>query len=363
MSRVLLVASSLIIVSIIGYFLIIGSSILIPLVVAVFIWQLLNTFSRLIKQIPVMGSRLPDWLSMIIAMGIVVFSLIIFVNILTSNINGVIEASGRYQTNLMKIFDGIEQHYHIELLANLTHFMKALNLQPMLISLSGMFTSLASSTVLILLYIVFLFIEQHFLIQKIDAIFPAMEDRLLINNILTHIVHDIQSYMGLKSFLSIVTSIASWVIMKWVGLDFAEFWSLLIFFLNFIPNIGAIIAIIFPTILAAVQFPTWGPFFEILVGLGVVQFVVGNLIEPRFLSNSLNLSLLVILFALTLWGAIWGVLGMFLAIPITVMMMIVFAHFEQTRPIAILLSRDGDIFKTYELLSPAKTSEKNWLEF
>ena len=79
-----------------------------------------------------------------------------------------------------------------------------------------------------------------------------------------------------------------------------------------------------------------------------LQFVVGNLLEPRFLSKSLNLSTLVILFALGLWGAIWGVLGMFLSVPITVMMLIVFAHFEASRPIAILLSKDGHVKKAYE---------------
>ena len=80
----------------------------------------------------------------------------------------------------------------------------------------------------------------------------------------------------------------------------------------------------------------------------MVQFVVGNLLEPRFLSKSLNLSPLVILVALALWGAMWGILGMFLSVPITVMMLIIFAHFDATRPIAILLSQDGYVEKAYE---------------
>jgi predicted PurR-regulated permease PerM len=82
-------------------------------------------------------------------------------------------------------------------------------------------------------------------------------------------------------------------------------------------------------------------------GIVVIQFIVGNFLEPRLLGKSLNLSPLVILFALALWGAIWGILGMFLSVPITVMMMIIFAHFDATRPIAILLSQDGYIYKSY----------------
>lgn len=138
--------------------------------------------------------------------------------------------------------------------------------------------------------------------------------------------------------------------MKWVGLDFAEFWALLIFFLNYIPNIGAIVATAFPAALALIQFESWWPFLEVTSGIVAIQFFVGNFLEPRLLGKSLNLSPLVILFALALWGAIWGVLGMFLSVPITVMMMIIFAHFDVTRPIAILLSQDGYIHKSYESL-------------
>ena len=106
----------------------------------------------------------------------------------------------------------------------------------------------------------------------------------------------------------------------------------------------------FPAMLALIQFESWLPFFEITTGIIIVQFVVGNLIEPRFLGKSLNLSPLIILIALALWGAIWGILGMFLSVPMTVMLMIIFAHFEATRPIAIILSQDGYIKASYETI-------------
>ena len=180
-----------------------------------------------------------------------------------------------------------------------------------------------------------------------DALFPQSEHKKLVNNILNHIVQDTQTYLGLKTLLSLITATLSWIIMKAVGLDFAEFWALLIFFLNFIPNIGAIVATTFPALLALIQFQSWLPFIIITSGVVAIQFMIGNLVEPRFLGKSLNLSALVILFALALWGAIWGVLGMFLSVPITVMMMIIFAHFKATRPIAIMLSQDGYIKKAY----------------
>ena len=77
----------------------------------------------------------------------------------------------------------------------------------------------------------------------------------------------------------------------------------------------------------------------------------------------MNLSPLVILIALAVWGAIWGLLGMFLSVPITVMMMIIFAHFEKTRSIAVLLSQDGHIFKSYEVLSTENMPGKDWVQY
>lgn len=363
MSRMLLFTSGLIVIWIVGYFLVLGSHVLIPFVIAVFIWHLLNTICGIIQHIPSVGPRLPRWLSMVFALAIGAVCLFIFINILTNNFNNLLTASSRYQENLSAIISKIDQNFHIEIITNINKLIKTINVQTMIINVYGVFTTLASSTILILLYVAFLFVEQHFFLKKIDSLFSTLESRLLINNIINHIVNNTQTYLGLKTILSISTAVSSWVIMKWVGLDFAEFWALLIFFLNFIPNIGAIIAIAFPATLAVVQFSSWMPFTEITLGLGAVQFIIGNLIEPRYLSNSLNLSPLVILFALAVWGAVWGILGMFLAVPITVMIMIIFAHFEKTRPIAVLLSQDGDIFKTYELLPVEHSQGHNWIQY
>lgn len=354
MNRILTFAAAAILVWITGYLLIAGRGLLIPLVIAIFIWHLLNTVNVFMKHIPGIGPKLPGWLSMVNALVVVSILVKILIDIITNNVNEVIAASSRYQENLQAIFNDLDKYFNFQLMLRFEDFIKDLSVQNMIINIYGVFTAITSSAVLIILYVVFLFVEQHFFRQKLYALFPIQSHRELVNNILNHIVRDTQTYLGLKTFLSLITATASWVIMKWVGLDFAEFWALLIFFLNFIPNIGAIIATAFPALLALIQFDTWLPFLTVTSGIVTIQFVVGNVVEPRYLSKSLNLSPLVILFALALWGSIWGILGMFLSVPITVMMMIVFAHFEQTRPIAILLSQDGYIKKVYEKIALPK---------
>ena len=128
-----------------------------------------------------------------------------------------------------------------------------------------------------------------------------------------------------------------------VGVDFAAFWALVIFLLNYIPIIGALLGVTFPSLLALVQFESVGPFLVTSLALGAAQFVVSNLIEPRLMGRKLNLSPLVIILSLAFWGMLWGVVGMILCVPIMVILMIICGHFAPTRPIAIMLSSDGEI--------------------
>lgn len=341
-------AAGFLLVCLIGFLLIAGRSILIPFVIAIFIWHLINTIFKAIERIPVVGTRWPAWLRMILALVSLIILCSILANIISSNVNEVIKESANYQAHLTHLFNQIDQRFHIKVLTNLNNFIDSLSMRSVVSAVYSVFTLIMSSATLIGLYVIFLFVEQHYFSQKVAALFHQRNHQHLMNNILVHIINDTQTYLGIKTLTSILTAAASWVVMKIIGLDFAEFWALLIFFLNYIPNIGAIIATAFPSMLALIQFQTWLPFIVITSALTTIQFIVGNLIEPRFLGKSLNLSPLVMLIALALWGAIWGVIGMFLAVPITVMMMIIFAHFEKTRGIAILLSQDGLINRSYE---------------
>lgn len=350
MSRIINFTAGLILVWICGYLLIAGRGLLIPIVIAIFIWHLLNTINSGMKKVPFVGQQFPSWLSMVLSLLVVAILVKILINIITNNVNDVIAASPRYQENLLAIFNNLDKRFHIKAFADFDSIIKSLSIQSMVLNIYSVFTTLTSSAVLIALYIVFLFVEQHYFSQKMDAFFPQKEHRKLVKSILSHITKDTQTYLGIKTLLSLATATASWLIMKWVGLDFAEFWALLIFFLNYIPNIGAIVATAFPAALALIQFESWWRFLEVTSGIIAIQFIGGNFLEPRLLGNSLNVSSLVILIALGLWGSIWGILGMFLSVPITVMMMIIFAHFEATRPIAILLSQDGYIKKAYETI-------------
>ena len=128
---------------------------------------------------------------------------------------------------------------------------------------------------------------------------------------------------------------------------FAFFWAFLIFILNYIPTIGYLIATLFPALISLLQFGTFINPMIVLVAIGSIQFLVGNVIEPKLMGNSLNVSPLVVLISLAFWGTIWGVTGMILSVTITIMIIISCSQFKSTKWIAILLSENGNILEKY----------------
>jgi predicted PurR-regulated permease PerM len=117
----------------------------------------------------------------------------------------------------------------------------------------------------------------------------------------------------------------------------------LLFLTYFIPTIGTPLAILGPALFALVQFETLTPFLIVVLGNLALQLVLANFIEPTMMGRSLNLSPFVSIVALVVFGAIWGLVGMVLCVPILVSIVIVLAHFERTRGLAILLSAKGEI--------------------
>lgn len=330
--------------AILCYGLIEAKNLLMPLIIAVLLWYLFNTLASYIQRVALVGRYLPWSLCLILALLIIGAVIYELAGIITDNVGDVIVRAPQYQENLKSILIKIDERFHVKVLVHVNDFFQSISFQSILVNIYSTFTSLASSAFLISLYIGFLFLEQQVMRLKLSALFPQKKHYDLATNIINQIINDTQTYIGIKSVMSLTTALSSWLIMKSVGLDFAEFWALLIFFLNFIPNIGSVIATLFPAMLALVQFQnTWLPFFVVTVGIITVQFIVGNLIEPRFLSKQLNLSPFVILISLGIWGQLWGILGMFLSVPIMVILMIVLSHFEKTIPVAILLSQDGTI--------------------
>lgn len=220
----------------------------------------------------------------------------------------------------------------------------SISLQSFFNSLLSTLTSISSNLLAIAFYTIFILIEAVNFEKKIELSISNPAKRKSTLKILTKIESDVKTYFVIKTFVSVLTALGSYFIMIAFGLNFAAFWALLIFILNFIPNIGSIIAVLFPAVLSLAQpeFTLYSSLF--LTGLLIfVQMIVWNVIEPKMMWSRLNLSPLVIIISLSFWWYIWWIIWMLLSVPLMVIMNIILSKFEQTRPIAIFLSEKWEL--------------------
>ena len=324
------------------YVLVAGQAFLVPLAVSVMVWYVINALSRTFaKLIP--GITQPNWLTTLASLISIGLFLTFAIDMVQSNVTDVSKAAPLYKHNFdILVSKAVERFPALEVI-NFSQLSQGIEIGPTILKLVGAFQSMLGSAFLVPIYVLFLMLEQGTFKQKIKAIFPDQTRHDSITSILSHAQDDIQTYLWIKTLTSSITGVISYFVLLAVGVDFAAFWAFTIFLLNFIPTVGSIIATLFPALLALIQFDTVTPFFIVLIGVGAIQLAVGNFLEPKLMGDSLNVSPFVVMMSLTLWGSIWGITGMFLSVPITVIMLIVFAHFTQTRYLAILLSGNGDL--------------------
>jgi predicted PurR-regulated permease PerM len=146
-------------------------------------------------------------------------------------------------------------------------------------------------------------------------------------------------YISIKTIVSIITGLLIYLSLSFIGLDHAIMWALIAFFLNYIPNIGSIIASIPAIIIALIQLNIYYALLVALIYL-IINIVMGSIIEPRYLGKELGLSTLIIFLSLIFWGWLLGPVGMLLSVPLTMIMKIALESNDDTRWISILLGRN-----------------------
>ncbi len=347
-SRTITVSLAMIATVVIFYVLAVGKSLLVPFAVAVMIWYIINALSRSYGRWLLRGRRSTNWVTLILALVTIILIAGVLVDMVQENIAQVSEAVPGYRLNLERMLDKVMMLTGLEQLPSISQLTDQIKFGPAISQLVAALTGVLGNTGLILIYVGFLLVEQKTFSRKLDYLFTDPQNRASTEKLLSQIQSDIQTYISIKTLMSLVTGLLSYGILIAVGVDFAAFWAFTIFLLNYIPTIGSIVATVFPALLTLIQFDNVSPFLVVAVGLTGIQFFVGNVVEPKLMGNSLNLSPLVVLLSLVLWGSVWGIAGMFLSVPITVIAMIVLASFAGTRPIAVLLSKDGRLKKLAE---------------
>lgn len=199
--------------------------------------------------------------------------------------------------------------------------------------------AIASSSLLVFFTLIFMLFEASQMPLKLQALMKRSGPQI---SSYSQVSRQIQRYLALKTLISFFTGVLVTIWLTILGVDFALVWGLLAFLLNFIPNIGSIIAAIPAVLLSVVQLGI-GPAVFVIIGYFVVNVLMGNVIEPRLMGQTLGLSTLVVFLSLIFWGWVWGTAGMLLSIPLTMVVKIMLESNPQTRDLAILLSDEKSV--------------------
>lgn len=319
-----------------------GKSFLIPIFLALFIWYLVNAIDSVIRGIPFVA-RLPNGITLSLSFVVIGYALYNVGDLIVATVNDFILTSGNYTE---RIDDQIAIFYELLRLKN-PPSVESLDVMSSLsknaLSLLNGLSATAKNFFLVLIYVIFLLLEQGAFVKKLDALglSPLQSGRLTA--VLNQINWAMRTYLGVKTFTSLLTAFLSYFVFWALDLDYALFWAFLIFLFNYIPSIGSIVATFLPAFLALLQFEGISAFLIIALGVSAIQVAVGNILEPRLMGSNLNISPLVVILSLVLWASLWGVVGMLLCVPITVAIIIICSQFSTTRYVAILLSGNGEL--------------------
>lgn len=325
--------------------LVIGKGILIPFIFALIFWFFTREIRKTIYKLPFAKRFIPKWLSNIIVFSIIILAFGFVSEIITNSVSSVTTSYTNYEPNIERIIKKLDTYLNVDIIKSIKSLVGDFDYGSVLGDLANGVSSILGDTFMIIIYALFLFLEERSFVKKLYKILSDGNNYDNIKAMLEKIENSISNYLRLKTYVSLLTGILSYFVLLFVGVDSAPFWAFIIFLLNYIPTIGSLVGTLFPAIFSLLQFGELSPFLIIVIAVGTIQVIVGNVLEPRLFGKSLNLSPLVTILALSVWGKIWGITGMVLSVPITVIMIIVFSQFEKTRPIAIMLSENGDIDK------------------
>lgn len=316
----------------------VAAPVLIPIFLSIFIaiicWPALFWMNK---------KGLPPWLAVLFVLSGLIVVLTGLAVILGTSIDGFVRNVPVYQARLTQetsdLFIWLDDHGVDVSDAALMNLLNPGKVMRMAANAISGFGSAFTNIMMILFTVVFIFFEAFVLPEKLRMAFGSNFNKENFDNFL----EGVRRYLGIKSATSAITGLAVALLLDLLGVDFPILWGVVAFLLNFIPNIGSIIAAIPAVLLALVQIGLETAFYA-LIGFLVINTLVGTVIEPRIMGKGLGLSTLVVFLSLIFWGWVFGPTGMFLSVPFTMILKIAFESNKETRWISVLLGSGSQPF-------------------
>lgn len=309
---------------------------LITLAIAIIIFSLTSdviaAFARL---------KVPTWFATTLALVAISIGLLWAATTLIAQMSEIVTVSITYseraQAQLPELLEWLGPNAREAVLT----FVRNIDVAGWIRSAASQASNLLSAVFMILIYVGFMFGERLWYPIKIANLTRDDADALKVRAIISTIMSRVNRYLFLKAMVSGVTAVLVWLIFRIAGLELAGPIAMLTFILNFIPTIGSIVATMIAILSAMVQTGSIPETVTIGIVCSIVQFSIGNVFEPMLLGQTLRMSSFGIVLSLAFWGAVWGIPGMFLSVPIMAAIMVICAQIPWLRSVAVLLSRDG----------------------
>lgn len=319
-------------------------TILTPIAIAILIWFLINGLANQIKKLPYFNSNIGELLAIPLSLIFIVMLMLEVGSFIASSMGELGSTIAQLDDKFNILIEKISLSTGFDVSEKFEKIFEQFSIASMLNKVIAAFSSIVSNIMQILLYVLFLLLDQRFFNAKINALFPNYDTRNKAKEVLFSISKTIRMYISITTIISFCTGLLTYFICEAFSLQGAVLWGFIAFILNFIPTIGSIIAVIVPALFALVQFPELSEVLFLVISLAIVQFSIGNIIYPKLMGNKLNISQFVVILSLVIWGAMWGTIGMFLSVPLMMILLIILSQFENTKGLAILISGDGKIF-------------------
>ena len=295
-------------------FLVYTKTLLIPFVISILLYTILAQMTLYMKH----KFSFPSWLAMTISILLCVF---IFAGVIFFTVNSVgtfLKGAEVYRQNLIDTIITLNQNF-------LETYLRELPLFNWLRNFGGKVFSIVSNTTLIILFMTFF-------------LFGSKKTQPITNPAIKEMLANVSVYLSVKLMASLATGLIAAAILFGFQVKLAALFAMFMFLLNFIPSVGSIIAVLLPAPVLFLQFGLGPQFFIVLGLLAATEFTIGNLVEPRFLGEGMDLHPATVVACLIFWTLVWGVPGAFLSVPITASIKIVLSKIKHTRPVAEFLA-------------------------
>lgn len=281
--------------------------------------------------------RVPQWLAIVIVFVGIIAIFSVLGDVVGRSVSSFVKQAPQYELSLdqieISVQDFLDENGLGIVAGDAADLLDPGQVMGYTSGLLGQVGSFMGNTLTIMFLVLFLLMEMDSVNLKAQAILKGSSASI---DYLSTIGQSIRHYLSIKTFTSLLTGGIIWLALLLIGLDYAILWGLIAFLLNYIPNIGSILAAVPAVLFAMVQFGFGGALGVTAVFLSV-NMIVGNLIEPKVMGQGLGLSTFVVFFSLIFWGFVLGSVGMFLSVPLTIAIKIMLEQNPSTRGIAIAL--------------------------